>query len=391
MHYTFTCKTTIPLFFIVLAQYSHAQQKLTKVDSILYYHKIQFIQEASFILSQSLKEENWIQIENFTENWKTSETPSDELIFSINALLAIQNNKFSVVQFPCDFMYLLEDYAKELKNANENSSTFKYNIKLTTKYRYDATADVQKLQKVLQTWSLRLQAGRKLSRTELFLCRVFSGEIAHPRTAFESDKKSYTDMYAFEHNLDLNNNAFFVTERNRHVGTAAIMVGSWFPTGNLRTLGSHPSVGISLGVRDKKNEYDVVWNFRFLNPTPHSYQVLRNDTLYNSNYYDGGYIGLDYTRYIIHKTKYELGLISAIGYDYFSIANGFGGSDTNSKMIPLNVGSFDFSNGFRFKYFLGPKSYIGVAAKYHLINYCNSGGTDLGGHAFTIDLIFGSH
>jgi hypothetical protein len=141
------------------------------------------------------------------------------------------------------------------------------------------------------------------------------------------------------------------------------------------------------------NEYDFIWSFRFPSTTPGTYKVVRLDTSFNSNYYDGGYVGFDYTRYVIHKKRFELGLTSAIGYDYFSVANGFGTSPptTSASILPIDVGSFNFSNGIRFKYFFSSRSFIGIYAKYNLINYCNSGGTDLSGQAFTIELVYGSH
>jgi hypothetical protein len=390
MHYPVSIKTAIPFFFISLAQYSNAQQKLSAADSVLYYSKIQFIQEAPDILSSSLEGGKWLQIRNFAENWQRSEEPSDELIFSINTLLAIQGNKFSVLQFPCDFMYLLEDYSKELNKVNEQVSTFKYKIKLTKNFWYDATGDVQKLLDVIRAWSLRLMSVRQLSSTELYLCRVFSGQIIHPRSVFNANKKDYADLNAFELGIAVNNNDFFVAQRNRKVGTVGIMAGIWIPTGNLRTLGMHPGLGVWFGVRNQKNEYDIVTSLRFLQPTPRAYTVLINDSLQTTNYYDGGYVGFDYTRYIIHKTKYDLGLISAIGYDFFDYTDG-NESNANGQSTSSEIGSFDFSNGIRLKFFLRPRAHIGLAAKYHLIHYVNKGGTDLSGNAFSIDILYGSN
>jgi hypothetical protein len=112
--------------------------------------------------------------------------------------------------------------------------------------------------------------------------------------------------------------------------------------------------------------------------------------LYHSNYYDGGYIGFDYTRYFVHKTHLDIGFITAIAYDYFDAFNGLGNSDTNGK-VPYNIGSLDINGGAQIKYFIGRGPFIGIQAKYHLINYANTGGTDLSGNAFTIDFVFGSH
>jgi hypothetical protein len=369
-------------------QYSNAQKNSGLPEKIEYTREARFIHEAPVLLAALLRDGKSDQVRNFIENWKKSDAPSDELIFSISALLSIQNGNFSMLRLPCDAFYFLEDYARELREIDEGSPNFRYYIRISGTYSYDATADARRLLFFARSWARQLIADGQLDKTEWFLCNVFSGDIRHPTSAFRRDKEAYTGLTAFQHAID----GYFISRRNKNAITLGIMTGVWVPAGNLKTLGVHPSVGLLIGGRNKMNEYDVVWSFRFLNPTPRNYTVSRNDTLHTDNYYDGGYIGFDYTRYVLRKTRFELGIISAVGYDYFSVANGWGGDTTHSDLVPFNIGSFDFSNGFRLKYFFrrGPGSFIGLAAKYHMINYCNRGGTDLGGNAFTIDIVYGS-
>jgi hypothetical protein len=364
--------------------------------------QIIYLHRAAPILSVSLKEKDYENIRNFADNWTNSETPGQELIFGIRTLLQIQKNQFSVDDLPCNFLYLLMQYVREMQQVENNPDKFQYKVRLTQDIPYtwyDASKDVRDLMEIIRAWSNNLLnlPEMNLPQTEKFLCDVFAGKIADPKKELFSNPKEYADMIKFDQMVQygarLNNDAYFFNQRNGKTGTAAIMCGVWIPTGHLALLGTHPSVGLQLGERNKLNEYDFIWSFRFPSTTPGTYKVVRLDTSFNSNYYDGGYVGFDYTRYVIHKKRFELGLTSAIGYDYFSVANGFGTSPptTSASILPIDVGSFNFSNGIRFKYFFSSRSFIGIYAKYNLINYCNSGGTDLSGQAFTIELVYGSH
>ena len=390
MHYFRLCITFVSLAILSAGQHSYGQYSSARAGRVDYYRQVRFIHEAPALLPVLLKDGKTDQVRQFIENWKRSGIPSDELIFSISTLLDIENGNFSMLKLPCDAFYFLEDYAKELKQIDEQNAGFRYYVQITASYSYDATPEAKKILAFTRSWALRLLAVHPLNSTEWFLCRVFSGDIRHPRSACKDDKINYAELNGFQGRVESYNENYFASRR-RTTGalTFGVVMGTWLPTGNLKILGVHPSVGLLLGGRDKKNEYDLVWAFRFLSPTPHPYTVLRNDTLSTGSYYDGGYFGFDYTRYIIQKDRFEMGITSAIGYDYFSIADGWGNDNTRVGMTPLNVGSPDFSNGFRLKYFFHHRSVMGLAAKYHLINYCNSGGTDLGGRAFTVDLYYG--
>ena len=380
MRHLSSYKIILSLLILAIDQPSYAQRPAQ-------YPQLRWIVTAPVILPELVQKEDWERVQNFLENWKRSEVPNEEFIFSIGLLSSIESGKFTMYQLPCAVFDLLDSYSRGLK-VEAGSSQFRYYIAVTNRYSFDATEDARKLFVFTRSWARRLIVTQKLDSTESFLCRVFAGYIQNPGAVVRRNKESYAALNAFREDLENNNNRYFTARRNRRVGTAGIMVGSWSPTGNLRTLGTHPSVGVSLGIRNKMNEYDLVWSFRFLHPTPGSYTYLRHDTLFTSDYYDGGYIGFDYTRYVVHQPHFELGFISAVGYDYFSVASGFGGE---YHIQPLNVGSFDFSNGVRLKYFFHRRSFIGLAAKYHLIHYSNEGGTDLSGNAVTVDLIYGSH
>lgn len=368
-----------------------AQQKAAPVLSQKMRRQITFIVHAPVILPDLLQQRQYQKMKNFLVNWKNSEYPSLELIFGTDALLAIETGKFSSFPLSCDCLYYLTDYARELREIQTKGERFKYYLKLEPPYYYDVTADARKIIFFMQSWAREILRTHDPDSTGSFICRTIAGDIPDPKAFVQAFPQSCPRVVEAEKNLENYNKITWMEIRNAETGTAAVMMGGWFPTGHLRTLGSHPSVGLQLGYRKKLNEFDLTWNVRFLYPTPRPYTFVREDTVYTSSYYDGGYIGFEYTRYLVHTRRIDLGPTAGIAYDYFSVADGWTDHHRIHDIIPLNIGSFDLNYGLRFKYFIHLKTYVGLTAKYHLIHYNNDGGTDLSGNAFTLDLIFGSN
>src|SRR6202035_646118 len=123
----------------------------------------------------------------------------------------------------------------------------------------------------LRSWARTVLSTHQLDSSALFICRVLAGEVADPKAALKSNPSSCPRISLLQDQLAVYNQKNFIARRDGRRGTASVMVGEWFPTGHLQALGSHPSVGVQLGGRNKLNEYDDTWQFRFLHPTPQEY------------------------------------------------------------------------------------------------------------------------
>lgn len=354
-----------------------------------YAEEIRYIREAPQLLPRLAQEGAWTQMRNYLAHWSISEYADPELIFCFTTLLDIETQSFSAWNLPPNYTLLTEKYATEMKKVS--GANFHYYIKLKDQTFYDATPDARALLLWAQSWAGALSGRPGLSGTELFFCQVFAGKVTDPRSALARSPAKFSDLYALDERIDSERVNCQTTQRDGSLWTVAVLAGVWIPTGNLSALGNHPSIGLSIGKRNKWNEYDVVWAFRFVHPTPQTYTFVRNDTLYNSNYYDGGYIGFDYTRYLVHVRHWDVGLLGAFGYDYFSVASGFSNSGEGAHWGSLNQGSMDVNFGLHLKYLFGRKANnaLGLVLKYHCINYENNGGTDLGGNALTLDISYG--
>ena len=383
------CRWILPLALIPCCLDTAAQKAPSPTQ--LSWHT-SFITHAPVLLPSLLDEGQFDTMKNFLGNWRNSQYPSLELIFSAEALLAIETGAFSSYLLPCDCLFFLSDYSRELNDVNTQGSRFRYYLKLDPPYTYDATIEARSLILFLHTWAQNLLQRPGLTEDELFICHTLAGDIPDPKAEARRHPASCPRIAYTQQLITGYDNSVISSQRNGRSGTASVSLGWWAPTGNLaRVLGSHPSVGITLGGRSKWHEYDLTWGFRFLHPTPEAYTVVRNDSAYNSRYYDGGYIGFEYTRYIVHERYLDIGLTGGIGYDYFDIVDGFTDNPSHHWLEPFNVGSPNLNYGLRVKYFFKNTSFIGVTVKYNVIYYENNGGTNLGGNAFTLDLSYGIH
>jgi hypothetical protein len=385
-----TIRITIAFSFTVFSFHFSAAQKRHRPDSLmLYYQQIKFIVHAPELLPRLAEQKQWAEMKNFLDNWSDAESSSRELIFSLETLLAIETHS-ALLQPPCDVLLYLADYSKELKNTINHNDKFKYFIQLPLRNRYDATGNAERVLVFTRSWARQLLQAGHLNGTELFLCRAFAGETDDPVSYYQSNPAVYPALLNLQEMIAVANDKYFVARRNGHALVTAVMTGDWTPTSHLMVLGTHPSIGFQLGVRNKLNEYDVVYNYRFLN-TPGKYMIVRNDSSVASNYYDGGYIGLEYTRYFIHHKYLDVGFTSGLGYDYFDVTDESKNDHPDFSYSPATVGSLVFNNGIRVKYFFRKQYFLGLTAKYSLMHYPNTGGTNLTGNAFSVDLVFGSH
>ncbi len=304
-------------------------------------------------------------------NWQSPD------IFYIKTLLDIQQSLFQVSNFSSNgrFDTLLHTYIFTLRTLKNGG----YSI---DKYRYYSYSQSEaNFYKLIKAWANDLLNGQRLNSSESFICNVLAGNFRNPEATLKANREKYPEMYAL-----LRKNYSY--ERSQLSGVATFVSGIWLPSGNLKILGTHPSLGFQLGGRGKSNELDLTMQFRFVN-TPGKYYVSRNDSLYAFNHFFGGYIGLDYSHYFIHSTNFEIGVIGGVGYDGFDIIDPQKNDHSNDYLKPFSIGSLNLNAGVRVNYFFNPSFFIGIAAKYNGIDYGNKKGSDMSGHPVSIDFIIG--
>ncbi len=162
--------------------------------------------------------------------------------------------------------------------------------------------------------------------------------------------------------------------------------GIWLPNGNLSTVGNHPYLGLQVGRVQERIELLLDVNFKFRD-APNSFLVRKDDSVYSSNHFFGGYIGLDGGYAVLKGRKHQCDALAGIAFDGADLLN-IDASTTKNK-ITKSANSFNFNLGIGYRFFMQGTYFIGIQAKYHFIHYPNEGGTDLSGNACTVGLVVG--
>ncbi|MCK5125420.1 MAG: hypothetical protein KAR42_04125 [candidate division Zixibacteria bacterium] len=167
-------------------------------------------------------------------------------------------------------------------------------------------------------------------------------------------------------------------------GHSAGFVGTWLPQGKNELLGNKPEFGLMFGNKYKTFQVDATVLFRLFN-AENEYSYVKDGTLITTDYFLGGYIGLDVGYEIFTKGKNQFELLGGIGYDGFD-ANS---SDDDDKAH--TIGSLNLNLGFRHKLFVSKYHdwYVGIQGRYNWVKYGTGGGSDLSGNTISLQLIVG--
>jgi hypothetical protein len=302
--------------------------------------------------------------------------PVDPDLLCQSFLLSIQRHIFYLTDFP-DLNSLTPEVIDELRIYSDVLAQIQRNCPPDYHARsgYDVADIDRQLFFTTSRWAHDLLNTRDLDSVEDFLCRVYTGQIRYP------------DEYLSDHTALPNQNSILSPRPfpPRKLGAVlAVSSGIWAPEGHLSLLGIHPSINYTLGIRNRRNEWDFDAALRFGN-TLSPYIILRNDSLFSRTYYDGGNAGFDYTRYLIHHAHSEIGLSGGVGLDFIDVAS----STQNPDWSPTEITCFDLNFGFRYNWYFAKHGFVGLVARYHFLNYNNPGGSSFDGNAATIDIIVG--
>jgi hypothetical protein len=166
---------------------------------------------------------------------------------------------------------------------------------------------------------------------------------------------------------------------------AAFLFGLWIPTDEAGTLGSKIQAGFNVGAKRCNFEANLAAIVRMLQSEV-SYTYEKDGVLYETNKYLGWYFGLDIGYEIFYFRGNGILLLSGIGWDGFS-TNPWPAEDED----PNSISSFNFNAGVGYRRYIRGNyyNYVELDFKYNLIDYKNSGGTDLTGNAFSILFLYG--
>ncbi len=236
------------------------------------------------------------------------------------------------------------------------------------------------LNKFTNNLSVGLLALRKdLSPVERFFLLWYSDDFNNALKMLDSDELNGTKLQEIYLKMK---------KEDEHTGHWHwdIMAGIWIPNGNLDVVGPHPFLGFRFGVRYPKLTVDLALGFKFIT-SPNTYQVSKAGTVWDTDHFFGGYAGIDAAYKLFSAGKNRFDMIGGIAWDGFDALSV--DKDGSDDKITKSINSLNLNIGLGYKFNFKNNRYLGIDCKYNFVNYKNSGGTNLDGNAFTINLIFG--
>ena len=161
-----------------------------------------------------------------------------------------------------------------------------------------------------------------------------------------------------------------------------IRAGMWFPMDDLDILGSHPSLGVNVGLKKGSNYFDAVFDFRF-GKSAYPVSVVLQDTLVKTSNFQGGFLGMEWSRVLVQGSDYNLEIFAGLGYDIIELVED--GQDPGRKTF----GSLSFSFGPAYRHIFSNRTWLSVRPAFSFLDHNNPGGSSFGGNAWSFTIAFG--
>ncbi|AXY76618.1 hypothetical protein D3H65_22600 [Paraflavitalea soli] len=300
-----------------------------------------------------------------------------EEIQRIKILVAIRNRHFSELLYDSSIIIMIDQF-KQIKDLQPGDLFYGY------RYRRDSV----ELSRVVGYNAFTKELARTLlpetdtASLENYFCRLYADT---GNTAAVLDKPGFA-------NTSLRNYYRRYGERVQRIprGHLALTSGLWIPTGAATVLGNHPYIGLELGTRGQRDRFALLLYFKFVN-SKQPYLIKRNDQLYETKDFFGGFIGLDYGRKMFGNETHLFELIGGGGLDGFDVYH-TSDEDKRDQMKPMSILTYNFNGGVQYSLFYTKRkeAFLGIQARYNVTNYRNKGGTNLQGNPITIGLVWGA-
>lgn len=311
-------------------------------------------------------------LNSLMEFWETNCGMSEPLI-RCKILFAIDAGNFDENLYTNNIIDFLFTY-KQSKRALESNYNF-YNP------FYNQQNFSLRLDNFTKTLAENLLHKTNLNPVERFFVEFYSDMFDKTFSILDSEKFAGTKIQEY-YNQEIN------VETPKTIGHGSFFAGIWIPQNYLKIIGIHPAIGFSGGIKYKRLFADATLSFRFIK-SPNTYLVEKDDSIWNTTHFFGGYIGLDmgYNLLTIKNECFDLlGGIAFDGFDALSVKDKNSNNDISKSINTLNL-----NVGLGYKHLLKSNNYVGFDLKYNFVDYKNLKGTNLSGNTITINLIYGFH
>lgn len=167
----------------------------------------------------------------------------------------------------------------------------------------------------------------------------------------------------------------------------ALVAGIWVPTGGITRLGTHPDIGCQLGAKYRRINIDLTITFKFMRSQKPYYatRVRSDQSVVLTDKFFGGYFGIDGGYDIWRNGRQEVHALFGAGLDGFDAIE----EDTIRQLKAESTWTYNFNFGVGYRFYIDNSAYIGLRAKYNIVDYSLRGVVDFTGNPITIQFVIG--
>lgn len=214
---------------------------------------------------------------------------------------------------------------------------------------------------------------------EYVLCEFYSNNFKSFDSVMKTQMLSGTTM---KNDYDRNLNPQ-TRRREMHL---QLSTGLWMPSGSLRLVGVHPSIGVRIGTRISKFTIDYGFSFSFVKSAK-TYSVLFQNAPRLTTVFRDALFDIESGFQVWRSGNHRLYLLGGVGLEGIqpfvepqTTHNASGKVVDNYKVI----GSVNISTGIGHQVLISDSHALGFQLRYNSVHFKNPGGTDLSGDAWTL-------
>ncbi|MCL3780612.1 hypothetical protein EMN47_09470 [Prolixibacteraceae bacterium JC049] len=223
-------------------------------------------------------------------------------------------------------------------------------------------------------WAEELAKEQILGSEELLICLVYAKQYGDINTILCDEKYSSQPLH---HKMIEKQNNWLIDLK----GLFAITAGIWIPSSKLSVLGTHPTLGINMGVSNRKLQVYFTAELR-TGDSKEDYRVVNEDLTVNTRDYLGGYVGFQGSYPLIENNQHKLRALLSLGWESIHTSS----SETEMDAFAKSIKSFAPGIGLSYRFASFKQLQLASSIRYDFLNFKNSGGTALNGNALTISL-----
>jgi len=318
--------------------------------------------------------QDYDSVEIVLNNWEATCGISEPIIRT-RILFAILENSFSEVLYDSTIVDDVLNYTFRMDTANvklyDNYKGYFGFVPIRGEYDYFTQSIADTLLQRTFYNPMELLFSELYSNVISDAVKEIQRDTIYSNTEFRSYYYRRVDKYRYKADFNLN-----------------FLTGIWIPFSNASLLGNHPLLGCQLGMHKQKMTYNLTLAFKFLK-SKNEYTIMRDGNIETTDTFFGGYIGADIERELFKFGKNEFDLLAGIGFDGFQSINVNTEDDDPNNDVGHSIHSLNTNFGLGYRHFLSKRTYLGLQGKYNIVNYVNSGGTNLTGDNLTISLVLG--